>query len=319
MDRDMEHKHPIKAVSIKTGLSPHVIRVWERRYNAVEPARTDTNRRLYSDEDIERLYLLRKATAAGESIGQIAGLSTVELRRLVNTSVVEPLATEKRIAGNGHPANPENYLHACIEAVNDLNAEELESTLLKAAANLSKPVLLEKVMEPMMYKIGDMWRDGAVTTVHEHLASAVVRSFLGSMASYEHTPESAPVMITTSPAGQLHEFGALMAAISASAVGWRAIYLGPNIPAEDIARAVRQSGARAVALSIVYPADDPRVGQEIVKLDRMLDDNVTLFIGGRAAVGYRDTIESIEAELMTDLGQFQNKLESIRITRGVSQ
>jgi methanogenic corrinoid protein MtbC1 len=179
--------------------------------------------------------------------------------------------------------------------------------------------MLEKVIEPLMYKIGDMWRDGALSTVHEHLASAVVRSFLGGMAGYEHTAESAPIMISTSPAGQLHEFGALMAAIAASAVGWRSIYLGPNIPAEDIARAVRQSRARVVALSIVYPADDPRVGQEIIKLNRLLDNDVTLFIGGRAAVGYKDVIESVDAVFMLDLGHFQSKLESIRVSRGVNR
>jgi methanogenic corrinoid protein MtbC1 len=273
---------------------------------------------MYSDADIERLYLLRKATEAGESIGQIANLSTMELRRLVNTSVIETPLTEKHGDVEGHLVSPENYLHACIESISELDARELESTLLKASANLSKPVLLEEVLEPLMYKIGDMWRDGALTTVHEHLGSAVVRSFLGNMAGYEQAAESAPVMIATSPTGQLHEFGALIAAIAASAIGWRSIYLGPNTPAEDIARAVRQSRARAVALSIVYPADDPRVGQEMVKLHRMIDDDVTLFVGGRAAIGYRDIIKSVDAIHMTDLGDFQNKLESIRVGRGAN-
>lgn len=309
----MKHRHTIKAVALKTGLSPHVIRVWERRYKAVEPLRSDTNRRLYSDEDIERLYLLRRATKAGESIGQIAGLSTVELRKLVNTGIGRPPSIVREYAEGGQAGNPVQYFRLCIDAVRRLDAEELEYHLLQASSGLSRPVLFEQVLEPLMYKIGDMWRDGVLTTVHEHLASAVVRSFLGAILQSEHRPESGPVLIVTTPAGQLHEFGALMAAIAASSIGWRVIYLGPDSPAEDVARAARQSRARAVALSIIHPADDPHVGQEIVKLGRLLESDMTLFIGGRGSAGYRDIIESIGAIPVTDLNQFQSRLESIQL------
>lgn len=313
----MEHKHPIKAVALKTGLSPHVIRVWERRYGAILPVRTDTNRRLYSDDDIERLYLLRKATQAGESIGQIARMSTAELRQLVNSSMVAESPVQGRETGPAQTVTPEDYLHASLEAVRQLDAEALESQLLKASAGLSKPALLEKVLEPLMYKIGDFWRDGTLTTVHEHLASAIVRSFLGSMAAYEHVPDSAPVLIATSPVGQHHEFGALMATIAAASIGWRALYLGPDIPAEDIARAAEQSNARAVALSIVYPSDDPRVGQELIKLHRLLDESVVLLVGGQGAAGYAKILESIGAVHVRDLRLFQSHLESIRATADV--
>ncbi|MBX7259713.1 MAG: MerR family transcriptional regulator, partial [Candidatus Hydrogenedentes bacterium] len=60
----MQHQsqHPIQVVALRTGLTPHVIRMWERRYAAVCPTRTPTNRRLYSDSDITRLRLLSRAT-----------------------------------------------------------------------------------------------------------------------------------------------------------------------------------------------------------------------------------------------------------------
>ncbi len=315
----MKHRHTIKAVALKTGLSPHVIRVWERRYKAVEPFRSETNRRLYSDEDIERLYLLRKATQAGESIGQIADLSTIELRKLVNSGITQSSTEVRENAGSGQTKSPEYYLETCLEAVSRLDADELEYHLLQASSDLSRPILLEQVLEPLMYRIGDMWREGELTTVHEHLASAVVRSFLGGILQSEHTPEAAPILIATTPIGQLHEFGALMAAIAASSVGWRVIYLGPNSPAEDIARAARQSRARAVALSVIHPADDPHVGQEIVKLNRLLDSAIPLFIGGRGAAGYRDALDLTGAVLVTDLSHFQSKLESIQLSRRVSE
>ena len=77
-----EQRFSMKYVSRKTGLTPHTIRVWERRYNAVAPERSETNRRLYSESDVERLLLLRRATLLGHSIGRIAALTTDDLREL---------------------------------------------------------------------------------------------------------------------------------------------------------------------------------------------------------------------------------------------
>src|SRR5262245_25366803 len=78
-----EQGYPIRAVARRTGLTSHVIRVWEKRYGAVSPMRTPTNRRLYSDTDVERLRLLHQATLAGHSIGQIAQLPNERLQALV--------------------------------------------------------------------------------------------------------------------------------------------------------------------------------------------------------------------------------------------
>src|SRR5918992_6378453 len=76
-------RHPIGVVSERTGLSPDLLRVWERRYRAVEPSRATDGQRLYSDSDVERLRLLRLATLAGRSIRQVAQLATEELTQLV--------------------------------------------------------------------------------------------------------------------------------------------------------------------------------------------------------------------------------------------
>ena len=65
-----------------SGLSPHVIRIWERRYGALSPSRTDTNRRMYCHEAIERLKLLRELTEQGHRIGNIARMPTEELQKL---------------------------------------------------------------------------------------------------------------------------------------------------------------------------------------------------------------------------------------------
>ncbi len=318
----MEHRHPIKVAALRSGLSAHVIRMWERRYKAVTPARTSTNRRSYSDQDIDRLILLRRATEAGESIGQIAGLSDDDLRKIVE--IDEDYFPSSYDDGKARFRDPQggDYLKRCLEAAEQLDARALEDTLLEASGELSRPDLLSKVLEPLMYTLGDRWREGKLRVVHEHLASAIVRSFLGNLGSNCSNDDSAPGLVVTTPSGQVHEFGALMVAVAACSAGWNATYLGPQLPAEEIANAAMRKKASAVALSIIYPPDDPRLGPEVRKLRRMLDPNIVLMVGGRSAESYRESFNDIGVHLLKNiagLGKFLHKLRQDlpRIEKGI--
>lgn len=306
----MAYRHQIKVVARRTGLSPHLIRMWERRYQTVTPGRSETGRRLYSDEDIERLTLLRQATMAGEAIGRIARLSRLELALLVSSSAkAEPEAYRDR-TGNSQQA--EYHLEQCLEMVKNLDSVNLESCLLRASVSLGQPVFLEQVLQPLLEKTGDLWSNGHLKVAHEHLASAVIRSLLGSMFVSTPADSGGPLILTTTPAGQLHEFGALMVSVMASSIGWRTMYLGPNLPAEDIAAAVAQRDADAVAISIVYPPDDPHLQLELKKLSRLIGDGVRIIAGGRAAREYASLLKEINAVKITDLSDLKKKLNEIR-------
>ncbi|MCG3118546.1 MAG: HTH-type transcriptional repressor CarH [bacterium] len=309
-----EQMYPIKLVSRRTGLSMHAIRIWEKRYNAVSPERTETNRRLYSEADMERLLLLHKATLDGHAIGQIAKLPTEQLRQLLHTTEVAP-SSKSAEENKGNLTPPEAALEHCLQFVKQLDPERLKRALEDAEVALSKPRFIEQLVAPLMQKIGEMWRDGTLRVVHEHMATAVTRSFLGNVRSAYEVPETAPGLIVTTPVGQLHELGALMASATAAAEGWRVIYLGPNLPAEEIAAAARQNQARAVALSIVYPADDPRLETELQKLRRLLPDEAAMLIGGRAAPIYRALSEMPGVQLIKDMASFSAILETLRLQR----
>jgi DNA-binding transcriptional MerR regulator/methylmalonyl-CoA mutase cobalamin-binding subunit len=304
--------HPIRVAAQKTGLSPHLIRIWERRYNAVTPSRTESNRRLYTDKQIERLRLLRRATRAGENISQIAQLSHEELRQLVD-SLELPSGVKLIAIGNKElEEKAERILADCLDAIERLDPIDLEGTLLDASVELSQPLLLERVLERLMHEIGDRWRQGNLRVVHEHMASAIVRSFLGSLAGASQAPTTAPKIVVTTPAGQMHEFGALIVTITAVSQGWRALYLGPSLPAEDIVAAQSRSGAEAVALSLVYPGDDPMLTRELRRLRKLLGDETPLLIGGRAAVNYANLLADIRAIVPRDLEEFSEFLARLR-------
>jgi methylmalonyl-CoA mutase cobalamin-binding subunit len=114
----------------------------------------------------------------------------------------------------------------------------------------------------------------------------------------------------------VHEIGALMAAITAASEGWRVAYLGPNLPAVDIAAAAQHHQARAVVLSIVYPPDDPYLGAELVSLRRLLPEGLAILVGGRAAHGYAEGLETIGAVRLHTLSSLRSTLQSLRSPQG---
>jgi DNA-binding transcriptional MerR regulator/methylmalonyl-CoA mutase cobalamin-binding subunit len=304
-----EAHQAIKIVARRTGLSAHVIRIWEKRYGAVEPERTETNRRLYSDAQIERLCLLRDLTQRGHSIGHVAKLPTDKLRELAReTNGASRPASLALAAGSDAPT----FLEECVAAVKSLDARALDETLKRAAIKLGAQGLLQGVVAPLVHTIGDLWRDGIITAAHEHFASAVIRIFLGHAAKPFAGTDSAPVLVVATPAGQIHELGALLAGAAAANLGWHVTYLGASLPAAEIAGAARQNRARAVALSVVYPEDDPRLEGELTRLHESLPPEVPLLVGGRAMPAYHDVLKKIGAVQVNDLAELSSTLDQLR-------
>lgn len=318
----MDLQHPIKVVARRTGLSQHVIRVWEKRYGVVSPSRTATNRRLYSETEIERLHLLCQLTQAGHGICRIAKLPLERLRSLHSEiaktgapNAVAPIPVTSSPADSSPAAASdaaECYLAEAMVAIRTLNDGGMDDLLCRAAVELGHQGLLQKVITPLTNRIGAAWEDGTIKIAHEHFASSVLRTFLCNWAKPFALPDSAPVLVVATPAGQIHELGAVLVAAAAANKGWCVKYLGTNLPACEINGAAVQSKARAVALSVVYPDDDPHLVQELISLRKYLPADVAILVGGRAAESYGDAIASIGASLLADLPQLNRKLDELR-------
>jgi DNA-binding transcriptional MerR regulator/methylmalonyl-CoA mutase cobalamin-binding subunit len=304
-------RHPIGVVARRTGLKPDLIRAWERRYGAVEPGRTETRRRFYSDADIERLLLLRRVVSTGRGIGQVAGLSEADLQSLIaDEPQGHAAAGGPGQAASHEPAEP--FLSLCLAAARRLDVHDLELQLERASVALSRINLLEKLLVPLMHSIGDLWHKGEIRPIHEHMASAVVRTFLGGMRGAYHISASAPQLIVTTPARQLHELGALIVSATAASEGWQVTYLGPDLPPEEIAAAAVQKAARAVAISIVYPPDDALLAEDLKRLRRLLPAATEILVGGRASNAYIPVLEQIGALHVSSLSALRQELEQMR-------
>ncbi|MBK7092549.1 MAG: MerR family transcriptional regulator [bacterium] len=102
----------IEAVARRSGLSQHIIRIWERRYSVVRPIRTASNRRLYTEADVVRLALLNRAVHAGHRISDIATLPTPKLEQLVGKDFPNPAVTRFKDKG----VSP-NFIELALNAI----------------------------------------------------------------------------------------------------------------------------------------------------------------------------------------------------------
>jgi methylmalonyl-CoA mutase cobalamin-binding subunit len=140
----------------------------------------------------------------------------------------------------------------------------------------------------------------------------MMRAFLTNLARPFGGSQTSPGLIVATPVGQLHELGALLVAGLAANLGWQVTYLGASLPAAEIAGAARRKQARVVALSLVYPKDDPALEGELRTLRDLLPAEVTLLVGGRALPACRAILESLSAVQIEDLAHVGTDLDRLR-------
>lgn len=297
-------------VAARTGLSRDVLRVWERRYGAVEPIRTPGGQRRYSDAHVERFRLLAAATGHGRAIGSVANLGAEELSRLVAED--EAQRSPQRPDGTSAVAG---VIDAAMAAIHALDAPTLDALLRRAIAHHGVPHFVDVLAPMLMRAVGDQWVAGRLSIAHEHLASAVLIEIVMETVRAVPPRPGAPRAVVATPAGDRHSLGAALAAAAASLQGWSVVYLGADVPHADIAGAVRTAGAHAVALSIVYVEDQAQALAEIRALRGSIDPAVPLLIGGAGAEGIAAAVGGLRITRCESLAQLRNELaktESVR-------
>jgi methanogenic corrinoid protein MtbC1 len=262
-----------------------VIRAWENRYGAVTPERSPGNHRLYSDEDIRRLLVLKRAVDTGHGIGRLASLETGEILELIAEDGVIPSDESNKNFGNGDEGEAQTYVEACLDAVKRLDSDGLWEVLYRSSIALGNLVVLEDVIGPLMQAIGDQWSEGSLRIIHEHTASAVIRTYLGDLLRSLKVSDPAPRAVAATLEGDTHEIGALISAVGAAMQGWKIHYLGPNLPWEEIARAVEIFDANLVMISVIMPSDDGYTENQLKKLRAFLTERVPIIIGGTPLSG----------------------------------
>ena len=301
-----EARHPIAVVAERTGISQDLLRVWERRYEAVRPTRDGTGQRQYTDADIRRLGLLQAATRAGRSIGQVARLSTEALAALVET---DRAARRERRAQE--PLGSPQEIDAALTLARALDASALDDMLRRSAAAMGLWAFVERVVTPLLHAVGDEWHAGRLTPAQEHLVSATLHDIVTGMMRAFPRQAGAPKLLVATPAGERHAIGAALVGAAAALEGWNVLHLGADLPASEIADAARAAGVRAVALSLVFVADRERTLEELRTLRARLPAGVTVIAGGAAARSLAGELAGMDVHVETSVAGLVDALRRV--------
>lgn len=295
---------PLRTVSQLTGLSPDVLRAWERRYQVVTPKRGPRGSRLYSGDDVVHLRLLAGLVANGRSIGDVARLERAELEAL-SVVPVDP-SPERTVDAPG-----EAVVHKALEALDLFDSKLLHTTLVDALLGFGIARFIESVATPLLRAVGDRWSDGRLSIADEHLLSGVLRGMLSGIL-HSRGPNNGQKVLVASPSGERHEFGTLIAALIAADAGLDVTYLGTDTPGDEIADAADRSNARAVVLGLINTANHETAVQEIRAVTARLPITTELWIGGHDASAVAAEVNASSIRVIESLDRVRVEVVRLR-------
>ena len=286
----------IKTVATLTGITPTTLRAWERRYDVVDPQRTTSGYRVYSERDIATLVrvksLVDKGFKAGEAI------------ELVRRRAQEPSST--RLGGDS--------LHHLRSQLTGALLRLDRSTATQVAAQLVATPYdrqIDEVYFPLLRQMGEMWMNGDATVAQEHFASAFVRERLVGMLDGIADPSAdAPEAICAGAPGELHEFGLLGAAVHLAMRGWRITYLGADLPVDQIGPVAHQRRPALLCSSLVLSRSTSDCLALAAALRAAAPSGTAVVIGGR---GLADGLPPEPAEGIFFLRRISDLFDVARI------
>jgi MerR family transcriptional regulator, light-induced transcriptional regulator len=259
----------IGELSKRVGVSPELLRAWERRYGLLRPARSAGGLRLYSPADVERVALMQHHLAEGLAAAEAAALAA---RQAVDE---EAARTALR------PATIREELSEALEAFDEPRAQAILDRLL-ALATLD--TVLSEVVVPYLRELGERWERGEVSVAQEHFASSVVRGRLLGLARGWGLGLGPTAVLAGLP-GEQHDLGLIAFGLALRSRGWRIVYLGPDSPIDTVSEVSRRIEPSLVVLNAV---SCERVRPVLPKL-RALARRHAVALGGSAAED--DTLE----------------------------
>ena len=215
--------YSIKDLERITGVKAHTIRIWEKRYGIVEPARTESNIRLYCDMEVKKLMNVSILLRNGYKISKVAEFDQDELaRKVMDISMVS----------NGHDSQIESLAVAMIE----MDESRFEKLLNQAILKEGFENCVYHVLYPFFERVGVLWQAGSINPAHEHFITNLVKQKIYVAIDSIPLPTGPEVkkFLLFLPEWELHELGLLVYDYMIKNRGFKVIYLGPNVPEEDI-------------------------------------------------------------------------------------
>ncbi|HJV91032.1 MAG TPA: MerR family transcriptional regulator [Holophagaceae bacterium] len=269
----------------ETGLSPDVIRVWERRYGFPVPVRLPSGHRRYRPEDLNRLRLMAEAVAQGLRPSVAAAADDTALKGMLRKEEGEVWT---------------DLVDGLFDSVMRMDAVGIRAQLDQARARDGVLPFLRCCVAPLLDRVGMAWAEGTLDIHQEHFLTEVLEDRLRQLRAEQRVQPGSPVILFATLPGERHRLGLLMAALTYAAKGHRTELLGIDLPVANIASAARTLKASCVAVSLSIQSSGEPTRRLIQDLQERLPDGCRLIIGGQGAARTR-RVEGVERMAGLDL------------------
>ena len=292
----------IGALARATGIAVDTLRTWERRYGFPVPERKPSGHRVYALASVVRLKRIGEAIARGNRAGEVVGASDEELGEILGAAQ----------GSDGSPAQAAAYSSSghstadLMRLVAALDGEGIKRALLSEWGRLGPVEFLRQGLAPLAEAVGEAWASGKLDIVHEHFLTERTKDLLRSLRMPLEERARGPLLVLATLPGESHTLGLQMTALLASSAGWRDLLLGSEVPIPQITSVARDTGARAVGVS-VSRATRGRVSEgRLRELRAGLPRRTLLLVGGAGAPA-----PFLGIEVVTDLSALDSRLRAI--------
>jgi len=214
--------YSIKDLEHLSGVKAHTIRIWEKRYGLLDPDRTDTNIRYYSDDDVRRILNVAMLIKNGYKISHVASFDAAKLQSEV-------------VRINRNSSDPNKFIDQLLFLTVNLDSFGFEQLLDKLIAENDLRKVIEHIVFPFFERIGILWQAGSIFAAHEHFVSNLIRHRLIREAGKYESNSTGPVLLFFQRENDWHELGLLYFNYLAAQAGCRCIYFGQSLPFDDLA------------------------------------------------------------------------------------
>jgi MerR family transcriptional regulator, light-induced transcriptional regulator len=259
VERDSELR--IGELSRRSGVSPELLRAWERRYGVLSPSRSPGGLRLYSLEDLERVRLMSRLMDEG-----LAAREAAARARDARAPAEERALTASEDARNPafDPPAARAALGGAVAAFDEPEAQALIDGLL-AVATLD--AVLSEVILPFLHDVGERWERGELSVAQEHFASNLIRGRLLGLAR-GWGAGTGPRALLACPPGERHDLGLISFGLALRTRGWRIDFLGSDTPIESVVTAASSTEPELIVLSAATPELLSPLAAELAALAR---------------------------------------------------
>ncbi|MBK9191915.1 MAG: MerR family transcriptional regulator [Crocinitomicaceae bacterium] len=286
-------EYSIKDLENFTNIKAHTLRIWEQRYALLEPKRTDTNIRYYSDKDLKKILNINLLYNQGYKISRIATMSESE--------IMEQCKEYLELKHQSKSDHVDYFIRAVIE----LDEKKIQKRLEELNDDMGTAKLFVRVLIPLLQKIGDLWQVDTISVSHEHFLSNILREFLILETAKLLSPKkNKGTVILFLHEREMHELSLLYYHFLLKSRGYLCFYLGQNVPLKDLKAMVSQKKPDYVFTSVIAETDHDYFKEFMDSLCKIVPAN-KIFMGGHQMFRNKSLIPSqvhwIQAETDIDI------------------